>query len=72
MKRVTAKMLEMLRWLAKQPNGISGLPYRKGAANTAKALDSRGLAHYWSETRWKSYVGITDAGRAVIAPENVQ
>ena len=64
---VTPKMLAMLRWLAKQPNGIAGCPYRLGAATTAKALTRRGLLHVWSRDRWTTYIALTEASRTLLA-----
>ena len=64
---VTPKVLAMLRWLAKQSNGIAGCPCRKGAATVARALQRRGLLTVWPRDRWTTYLALTEAGRTLLA-----
>lgn len=64
---VSDKMVALLRECELAPNGIRSLPYRQGAARTAQALKDRGLLLYWSKSRWKSTIALSDAGRAFLA-----
>lgn len=67
------KQVAMLRWVARQPNGAAGVPYRKGSTATAQALYRRGLIHLWipdgQSGPWGCcrHMAITAGGRAYFA-----